>query len=64
MADYIACRVCVKIIYGQGVQLFKKLLSHFKSVTAIKKADINELKAVSGISERDAAAIIKYYEDK
>ncbi len=51
-------------IEGIGPAKAKKLLSHFKSVSAIKKADISELSAVNGISEKDAAAIIKYYESK
>ena len=51
-------------IEGIGPAKAKKLLSHFKTITAIKKADINELRAVPGISEKDAAAIIKHYENK
>lgn len=51
-------------IEGIGPAKAKKLLSHFKSITAIKKATVDELRSVGGISDKDAAAIIRYYENK
>ena len=48
-------------IEGIGKMKAKSLLSHFKSITAIKKADKTELMRVSGISAANADAIIEYY---
>ncbi len=44
-----------------GESKAKSLLSHFKTVTAIKNASLEQLTAVSGISESIAQSIIKYY---
>ncbi len=48
-------------IEGIGKIKAKSLLSHFKSIAAIKKADKTELMRVSGISAANADAIIEYY---
>ncbi len=48
-------------IEGIGKIKAKSLLSHFKSIAAIKKADKTELMRVSGISSANADAIIEYY---
>ncbi len=44
-----------------GESKAKALLSHFKTVSAIKNASLEQLTAVSGISESIAQSIIKYY---
>ncbi|MBE6611700.1 MAG: excinuclease ABC subunit UvrC [Ruminococcaceae bacterium] len=48
-------------IDGIGVMKAKSLLAHFKSITAIKKADKASLMRVSGISSANADAIIQYF---
>lgn len=48
-------------INGIGDKKAKLLLKHFKTITAIKNASVEELAAVQGISERDANEIFKFY---
>lgn len=48
-------------IEGIGDKKAKLLLKHFKTVTAVKEATVEQLSAVSGISRRDAESIYKYY---
>ncbi len=48
-------------IEGIGKEKAKALLRHFKTVSAIKKADIKELCQVEGISERLAENIYNFY---
>ncbi len=50
-------------IDGIGPTKAKKLLAHFKSITAIRAASKEELTAISGISERDAENIVAYFAD-
>ena len=38
-------------------------MKHFKTISAIKNASVDELYAVSGISKRDAENINKYYSE-
>ncbi len=51
-------------IEGIGKIKARNLLSNFKSIGAIKKADKTELMRVSGITEANADAIIEYYKNK
>ena len=44
-------------IPGVGPAKAKALLRHFKTITAIKKAGIDELKSVPGISDATAQTI-------
>ena len=48
-------------INGIGDSKAKALLKHFKTVTAIKNASVEELKEVSSISENNAKEIYKFY---
>ncbi len=48
-------------IDGIGPVKAKKLLSHFKTLTAVKSADIKDLRKVAGITEKDAENIINYF---
>lgn len=48
-------------IDGIGDSKAKALLKHFKTVTAIKNADVDELSAVQGISKTNAEKIYKFY---
>lgn len=48
-------------IEGIGESKAKLLLKHFKTVTAIKNATLEELQSVSGISEKVANNITKYF---
>lgn len=49
-------------IPGIGKTKAKNLLAHFKSLTAIKKAEAYELMSVAGVNKRDAENIVKYFE--
>lgn len=51
-------------IEGVGKKRAKALLQNFKTITAIKKADISELSSVDGISHKIAENIYKYYNGK
>lgn len=48
-------------IEGVGKKKAAILLKHFKTVSKIKNATEEELKAVKGISEKDAKSIISYF---
>lgn len=48
-------------ISGIGDAKARVLLRHFKTVTAIKNADVSELSAVSGISSKNAQDIYNFY---
>ena len=48
-------------IDGIGEAKAKALIKHFKTITAIKNASVEELCEVGGISKRDAENINKYY---
>lgn len=51
-------------IDGVGTNRAKALLKKFKTITAIKKANTDELAAVDGISSKIAENIYKYYNEK
>ena len=48
-------------IEGIGPARRKSLLEHFKSVDAIKAADLDELSAAPGMNERIAKNVWKYF---
>ena len=48
-------------IDGIGEKKAKALMKHFKTITAIKEAGIEELSKVSGISKKDAENINSFY---
>ena len=48
-------------IEGIGEKKAKALLKQFKTVAAIKQAGVDELKAVGGITEKNAEDIYNYY---
>lgn len=48
-------------IDGIGEKKAKALMKHFKTVSAIKEASVEELKQVSGISQSNAQNIYNYY---
>ena len=48
-------------IDGIGEKKAKALMKHFKTVSAIKEASVEELKQVSGISQSNAQSIYNYY---
>lgn len=48
-------------IEGIGKEKSRALLSHFRTVAAIKKATVEQLKEVKGISEKNAENIYKFY---
>lgn len=50
-------------IEGIGDKKAKALLKHFKTVTAIKNAEAEELSKVSGISEKNAQDIYMFYHE-
>ena len=50
-------------VEGIGEAKAKALMKHFKTISAIKNASVDELCAVSGISKRDAENINKYYSE-
>ena len=52
-------------VKGIGDAKAKKLILHFKTAEALKKADVSELKAVAGVSEQTAEelyAVIHEYD--
>lgn len=55
-------RSSLEKIVGIGPSKAKKLLSHFGTLTALKNASENDIRAVSGISEADAKNIYLYFE--
>lgn len=48
-------------IDGIGEKKAKALMKHFKTVSAIKEASVEDLKQVSGISQSNAQSIYNYY---
>ena len=46
---------------GIGREKAKKILAHFKSLSNLKKASLEEIKAVKGISERNAENVFNYF---
>ena len=48
-------------ISGIGPAKAKKLMSHFKTLSALKEASEEEISAVSGISRADAEAVFAYF---
>ncbi len=48
-------------IDGIGEKKAKALLKHFKTITAIKNASVEELEATPGISHKNASDIVDYY---
>ncbi len=48
-------------IEGIGKKKAKSLLSHFRTAAAIKKASVEQLKEVRGISEKNAENIYRFY---
>ena len=51
-------------IDGIGEKKAKILMKHFKTITAIKEASVEELSKVSGISKKDAENINNFYTQK
>lgn len=49
-------------IDGIGEKKAKALLKHFKTISAIKSASVEELCAVSGISQKNARDILSFYD--
>ncbi|MCQ2432294.1 MAG: helix-hairpin-helix domain-containing protein, partial [Clostridia bacterium] len=54
----------LEAIDGIGASKAKALLAHFKTLSAIKNATLDELCAVSGISESIANKIISHFEEE
>lgn len=54
-------RSVLEEIDGIGSEKAKKLLLHFKSLSALKKASLEEIKAVNGISEKNAENVYNYF---
>ena len=48
-------------IEGIGPAKAKALLKHFKTIAAIKEADVEALKAVKGMTEKTAQAVFEFY---
>ena len=57
-------RSALNDIQGIGPAKAKALMTHFKSITAIKSATRDELISVKGISGRDADTVIAYFSEK
>jgi len=53
----------LELIDGVGPKTRKKLLSHFKTTTAIKNASVEELRKI-GISEKVASNIITTFQNE
>ncbi len=51
-------------IEGVGEETRKKLIRHFKSVSGIRNATVEEIGAVSGISKRTAENIYNFFNEK
>lgn len=56
-------RSTLQDIDGIGEKKAKALLAHFRSLSAIKSADVGELAAVKGISQSDAERIAAHFAD-
>ena len=48
-------------IEGVGSETRKKLIRHFKSVSAIKDAKLSELQAVPGLSKRVSENVYNFF---
>ena len=48
-------------IDGIGCEKAKKLLAHFKSLSALKRASLDELRMVKGISAKNAEDVFNYF---
>ncbi|MBR5314275.1 MAG: excinuclease ABC subunit UvrC [Clostridia bacterium] len=48
-------------IDGIGSEKAKKILAHFKSLSALKKASLDEIKQVKGISAKNAESVYEYF---
>jgi excinuclease ABC subunit C len=57
-------RSALNDIQGIGPAKAKALMTHFKSITAIKSATRDELISVKGINGRDADTVISYFSEK
>lgn len=57
-------RSTLQDIDGIGEKKAKALLAHFRSLSAIKSADVGELAAVKGISQSDAERIAAHFADE
>lgn len=57
-------RSSLEDISGIGKKKASVLLAHFKTLGALKKASVDEISAVKGISERDAENIVEYFDKK
>lgn len=53
-------RYSLENVEGIGPNKARKLMNHFKTLSAMKEADASEFANVKGISEKDAKAIIEY----
>ena len=51
-------------IEGVGKETRKKLMRHFKTISAIKKAEVDELKQVPGLSERVSQNVYNFFHEK
>lgn len=51
-------------IDGIGEAKAKKLLAHFKTLSSLKNANIEEIAAVKGISASDAGKVFEYFREK
>ncbi len=54
-------RSVLEEIDGIGSEKAKRILAHFKSLSALKKASLDEIKAVRGISEKNAENVFNYF---
>ncbi len=57
-------RSSLENIKGIGPSKAKRLLGHFGTMSALKKASVEEISKVSGISVSDAEAVHRYFERK
>ena len=48
-------------IEGIGKEKAKKLLAHFKSLSALKEASLDEIKSVRGMSEKNAENVFNFF---
>ncbi|MBQ7760834.1 MAG: excinuclease ABC subunit UvrC [Clostridia bacterium] len=53
-------RYSLENVAGIGPNKAKKLMNHFKTLSAMKEAEMPEFMKIKGISEKDANAIIEY----
>ena len=57
-------RSSLENIKGIGSKKAKLLLNHFKTITALKEASLEDVTSVKGISKADAEKIIEYLKDE